>query len=312
MKYSSFKKQQTLFENWRRYLAEALASAEAKWNPAAEDWDPPLDKNLNVKLTLFLDKGEAEMYPVLKGKPHGALSHAIKHYKDFTSVNAVVESACESARATINDWLKDNPGEAYIFDRNSVDDESAEGPTPVSDASKGTWNAYFYNNSVILNMFDMINDLKFNNEGVRDALNPVYNKLYEYATGIANAYVAVIDDLKSEAKTIPNDASSEEVLELTKSPFLFFPGTEQGRHANAYIMNFQDGTFVVFSNDWKYVSAYKVNLWDKIRIKNIVPFNRAFADMIEKGKRTQSLQDGRDAHKEENRGNRGANERQGR
>lgn len=283
MKYSSFKKDQLLFENWRKFLKEQ--NPDASWNPMGRDYDPPLhgpEPDIPLRrYTVVLDY--KAVYPEETRDPlHKALSHAIKHFAEFKTVKSEVKNHCTKARQIIKDDWIDKGKKAFIFDEKG--DE-------IADSSQSNiFNKYFLADEVILNTFDMINDLKLGAKTISPEQTGIYNDLYILSQKIALTYVGVLDQIKANAFHVDHTTRGAEIKkEIAADRPIYFQGEERRGQPNLYIVDFKNNIYIVLTTAAKYVTAYKPSdVVIHLRAKKVVT-NNQFLNAVIAGDKKLSL-----------------------
>jgi len=255
VKYSSFKKQQTLFENWRRYLKEA-ADADSVWDPTDEwksgrtkDYDAPIDPYLEEnpgsfpqgkesKYTLTVDGDET--YPWIHKSNHGIISHGLKHYGNFPPLKVKIEQIVENVIKLIQDWIDDwkktdeepTPRKVLVFDNTTkaikASKEDKGNPDAAIDSNllanaKTVW---------VINMIDMIHDKKQNKEEIKPHYKALYNDIWIKAQEIGTEYVRYLKDLRDDPQNtleINGQQNKEEIAKaICSNKAILFKGTRDG------------------------------------------------------------------------------------
>ena len=300
MKYSSFKKEQLLFENWRGFLTEQ--SAETRWNPNANDYDPPLRRSNPLRSpdnqTFIVGKKQKDPigkdpvgmeYPLLDGFVGRALSHALKHNTNFTKVIQAKKSAIVRAQEAIKAFLKANPEHAgYIYNKDKT-------VAADSEHESGDFRAALTNDQIILNTFDMINDIMLNKQQDSRQHEPykeLYQNLYDIAMPIAVAYIGELDKIKNAAVNvdIPPKGQDYEAWVgnmLKAGAILFRANSDVGYEGSFFIIkaNKRPYAYIIARGDDpnKYVTGFTFPDPEglKRRLKSIRPMSPAVENVIE-------------------------------
>lgn len=223
-----------IMESWRRFLKEATWS-----NSPDEDW--PAFKSLadyqSNKVILF---DENDSYGDTGANSHGRDSHMAKHWMEF--VPAQIQDSINKSRAIIQQYSE--KGNKIYY---QIKDSKEVLPMNFTDIKNGD----------IINLYDHINDKKFDGETLLEIEEKIYNEAMMISI---NPYDKTVDNMMSSAYDVADAIVKNEqglINALKKNPIIKFIGKYEGEN-NTYYFDTRNAAMVSEKQDQTVATLFRI------------------------------------------------------